>query len=232
MQARNIFLIKNIGQLQVLIMGALALTALVLSLLWLLTAFNSWKGVMLERRVNQGQSISPDTLLSVWDQIKEVDKAFLPGTHLHLPGLAGQLIIMNQELPVETRAEVLLRSEESIINALTRDPAQTFSWARLAWFRHLEKGPSPEVVEALRMSIYTAPAKRSLLFWRIGMAGRSRMHWDQEFENLVRRQLIYGQRVSKTRLENVAGESGLDDLVRATLNLYPPDIKDNNYLPK
>lgn len=61
-------------------------------------------------------------------------------------------------------------------------------------------GPSREAVSALHMSIYAAPAMKSLVFWRIRMAGLCHAYWDPEFKNLVKRQIVLAQRISPRRL--------------------------------
>ena len=67
---------------------------------------------------------------------------------------------------VDIRVDALLGGEAAMRNALAREPAHCDGWARLAWFEQMIGGPSEEVVDMLRLSFYTAPEKRSLVFWQ------------------------------------------------------------------
>lgn len=200
------------NQIQLVSIAVIAAAGFILSGLWFVTGQKSWKGVMLERRVNQGETISEKTLLDVWDKIKNTDQARLTGGHVHLPGLAAHLIIANNRIPLEKRARVLLDGEASIENALAREPAHSAAWARLAWLRYLQHGPSQEVLDALRMSVYTAPAKKTLVFWRIRMAAYNREYWDEGFESLIRRQVTYASRISQRRLDALLEDLSMEDL--------------------
>ena len=195
------------------------------ALLWLWTAQKGWKGMMLERRINQEQTISQETLAHVWDNVKELNSTFFTGSHVHFPGLAGQMLIMDESVPAEVRSTVFISSEASIRNALTREPADSFAWARLAWLSYLQSGPSPGSLAALKMSIYTAPAKKSLLFWRIRLCVQNRAYWDEELTSLLKRQIALAWSVSPGRLAAVAAESGIEDLSKEVLQGKPEDLK-------
>lgn len=197
---------------ELILVGVVAVVGLLAAGVWAYTGVKSWKAEMLERKVNMGGEVSPETLVEVWEQARGLDETFLTGTHVHLPGLAAQMVVLEDRLPMAIRVEALMDGEASVRNALAREPAHSHGWARLAWFEQFQNGPSPRVVDALRMSIYTAPAKKSLLLWRIETAGVNREHWDDEFENLVRRQVVYGERVAPGRLEEVLESTGMEDL--------------------
>jgi hypothetical protein len=79
-------------------------------------------------------------------------------------------------------------------------------------------GLSEEVAAKLRMSIYSAPAKRSLIFWRIRMAGLCRDFWDQDFENLLTRQINLAWRISPRELCSVVSGTDMEDLVNEIVN--------------
>ncbi len=225
MPVNKVSLIKDTGRIQLLVAGLAALAALIFSLLWLFTAQNSWKGVMLERRINQGEQVSGQTLVKVWKDIQDLDSSFLTGGHVHLPVLAGQLMVLDDSIPLEDRGLALLRAEDAAFTALAREPAHSFTWARLAWFRYIQEGPSAESLSFLRMSIYTAPAKRSLLFWRLRLSALHRQFWDDDFENLVKRQIVFAWRVSPGRLAATASESGIENLAREVLQDSLQDLE-------
>jgi len=201
-------------QIQVLIIAVVAMAGLAASGVWLWTTQKSWKAVMLERSVNRDQEVSTQTLVQVWEQSRNLDKTLLPGPHVHLRGLISQIMIADLELPEKERALALIDGQESIQNALARDPANSHSWARLAWYSYLLDGPSEEVVAKLKMSIYTAPAKKSLIFWRIGMAEMCRNFWDQDFENLLTRQIYLAWRISPRQLSSAVSGTDMEDMVQ------------------
>jgi hypothetical protein len=205
-------------QVQVLIIAVVAMAGLAASGVWLWTAQKSWKAVMFERSVNRDQDVSTQTLVQVWEQSRNLGKTFLPGPHVHLPGLISQIMIADLEIPEEERALALIYGQESIQNALARDPAHSHSWARLAWYSYLLDGPSQEVLARLKMSIYTAPAKRNLIFWRIRMAGMCRDFWDQDFENLLTRQINLALRISPRQLSSAVSGTDMEDMVNEIVN--------------
>ncbi|MGM0428546.1 MAG: hypothetical protein ACQEQ7_15080 [Thermodesulfobacteriota bacterium] len=178
--------------------------------IWLATAHKSWHGVMFERKIKLEEEVSRKTLIKAWEQVQGLDRTFLPGRHFHLPGLVAQLVIMDDGLPIHLRAEALVSGKESTLNTLAREPADAHAWARLAMFRHMENGPSPAVVSALRMSIYAAPAMKSLVFWRIRMAGLCYVHWDPKFETLVIQQILLAQRISPRKLDKALSGTNME----------------------
>lgn len=86
-------------------------------------------------------------------------------------------------------------------------------------------GVSPEVISALRMSVYCMPAGRSLVFWRIRMSGLNRQFWDEDFEALLRRQIIYAWRISPQMLARTAVETDMEGLARQVLSRSPEDLQ-------
>lgn len=201
--------IQFAGRIQVLILTAVFLAGWAGAALWLVTAQKSRPGVMFERRIKQGTPVAEKTLIRMWQQVEGLDRTWLPGRHVHLPGLVSHLVIMNAGLPIDLRAAAVVGGEEATLNALAREPADAHAWARLAMFRHLKRGPSREVVSALRLSIYAAPAMKSLVFWRIRMAGLCQAHWDAEFEGLVKRQIVLAQRISPRKLAATLADANM-----------------------
>ncbi len=214
---------KNI---QLKLIAAAVCLALMFSLLWLWTAQQSWKGVILERGFEQGQDFSPEALLEAWEANRDIAGTVLPGRHVHYCGLASQLIAAEQNIESRTRAIALVDGMDCIRKALTREPADAHAWARLAWFEYYYlNGPSPEVLKPLRMSMYCQPAGRSLVFWRVRMSGMNQEFWDPDFESLLRRQIVLAWRLSRERLARVAVETEMKAFVRKTLSGYPEDLQ-------
>jgi hypothetical protein len=164
------------------------------ALAWLAASHRAWPGVMFEARVLRQAPMAPGTALRAWERIRGLESDRLRGPHLHLPGLAAQLALVQGGLSREERAALLAAGRRATRLALAREPADPRAWARLAAHRLIAGGPSPHVVAALRLSIYTGPAVRSLVGWRLDLARRCRAHWDSAFEPLVRRQEVLVQR--------------------------------------
>ena len=194
---------KLLRHAQLVFVMAVSLAGLSLAGPWLWIEQKSWSGRMLERRINHEQPVGKEALIRTWEEARGLDQAFLPGSHVHLPGFISHLVVLDDRIPDGVRVEAAMTGELSIENALARSPADSLAWARLAWFRYMRNGPSPDVVSALRMSIYTAPGKNSLLFWRIHMAYLNREFWDTDFERLVDRQKAFALRDSGDRLQEV-----------------------------
>lgn len=210
--------IRKTGDLQFVLFFTLLFMALAVSLVWLGTAKNSWSGVMLERQVNAGKTISGGILERVWADAANLENSFLPGRHVHIPGLAGQLIVFDTSLPRAFRDSVRAALRPTLTEALAREPAATFAWSRLCWLDMLLAGPNRQSLAALRMSVYTAPAKKSLLFWRLDALVRHRALWDGEIENLARRQVAYAWKVAPRKTLAWALDAGLVEMLRAALH--------------
>ncbi len=205
--------------------AAAASLLLLVSLVWLWTQQQSWKGVMLEQGFEQSREFSPDTLLLAWDKNRHMAEALLPGRHVHFCGLAAQMASTEQDIPVRQRAELIVQGIDCTRQGLAREPADAHAWARLSWFENMVNGPSPEILEHIRMSIYTGPTMRSLVFWRMGIAGLSREYWDQDFENLMRRQIIHAWRSSRARLAREVVNADMQEFARETLAAAGKDVE-------
>jgi len=209
---------------QLLFVSVIALVGFCFSSLWLGTAQKAWKTDMLKRITNQGRQVPNMLLADLWQRSKNLDQTFLPGGHLHRPGLIAHLMLMGRTLPTELKASVTDNGTEALCRALSREPAYSLSWARLAWFRYLSKGAGPAVIAALRMSIYTAPAKKNLLLWRIHMAGLNMVYWDNDFEELLRRQIYLAWRISPARLNKAVAGTRMETMVRETISRFSTDL--------
>lgn len=212
-------------RIQLFITAGVCLAGLILSGMWLWTGHKSWQGFMLERRVEQSQPVTAVALLEVWEESRGLERTILPGRHVHLTGLTAQLLVQEQEIDPGRRADVLVQGLEAARHALGRDPAEAHAWARKAWMEYALNGVSPEVISSLRMSVYCMPAGRSLVFWRIRMSGLNRQFWDEDFEALLRRQIIYAWRISPQMLARTAVEKEMEELARQVLSRSPEDLQ-------
>ena len=190
--------------LQLSLIAEVTFCFLAASLIWLNTAWRSWPGVQLQRSLDQKLVISADSLLSIWEEGNTLANTFLPGTHVHLPGLAGEQLLQKEKLTVGRRAEILLATERSIKTALLRDPAEPRAWARLALIRSLRQSAPADILSALQMSVYLAPADKNLLFWRLKLAAPHYRDWAPELKELFARQVVIGSRISPKELASAA----------------------------
>jgi len=158
---------------QGVLIGAIALLGLVPTCLWLWTAWQQWPAQLVQRAISRGEPVDTATLQRVWADVQGVEEGLLPGRHLHLPGMIGQLLLERADLPAAQRREILLTAEQASRRALARDPADARAWARLAWFIELRRGPAAEMLAALQMSHYLAPTDPALLAWRDRAAARN-----------------------------------------------------------
>jgi len=157
---------------QGVLIAVIALLGLVPACLWLWTVWQHWPALLVQQALSRGEHVDTATLQRVWADVQGVEGSILPGRHLHLPGMIGQLLLERADLPAAERREILLTAEQAARRALTRDPADARAWARLAWFVELRRGPAKEILAALRMSHYLAPTDPGLLAWRDNAAAR------------------------------------------------------------
>lgn len=215
----------RIKSYQHLFLAAVSLCGLLVAGLWLVTAGKSWPGVLIERSILRNEAVSMDNFQAFWSTSAELIDTILPGSHLHLPGLVGYTLARSTNLPAHNhRAEILHQAEQRTRQALLRDPAAPHAWARLAWFLDIRQGSPIELLSALRMSMYLAPADTALVFWRIKTAARYQAFWNADFEHLLARQVAIGWRIAPHRLVQVAKTTQLHDWIRAVLSRNVADI--------
>ena len=214
----------NVRNMQLPLIAAAALIGMATSALWLVTAWKSWPGTLLERALNRKEAVPPGSLMVLWEKSRKLEQSFLPGTHLHLPGMIGEKLVQNRQIAVAQRITILLEAERAVRVALRREPAEPRAWSRLAWLVQFRQGPAAQILAALRMSMSLAPTDLALLFWRIEAAGAHRASWDAGFEELLKRQVHIGWRVSPARLVKAARTAGMQDWVRSLLSGQPDDL--------
>jgi len=207
------------------VLAGMSLCLLAAACLWLANEGRNWPGVVMERAINRGEAVATDKLVAFWQDTREVGDTPLPGGHAHLPGLVGYTLAQDPNLPVFRRAEFLLQAEQATRAALLREPADARAWARLAWFLDQRKGQASQLLDALRLSMYFAPADGRLVFWRVQTAAKYRPNWNADFEQLLARQVVLGWRVSPARLVHVVQTTNLRNWVREVLNNSGADME-------
>ncbi len=95
--------------------------------------------------------------------------------------------------------------------ALIRNPANSFAWARLAYARMVYNGPSRLVTMPLLQSIQAGPYEPSLLPSRITMMLNTKAYWPPEMQDLFQKQLDrawISQALETTRAVFFSGQDG------------------------
>lgn len=156
-----------------MLVAAWAMICLALAGVWLWTSWHHWPGVLMQRAMSRGEKLDTATLMRLRDDLLGVEETLLPGRHLHLPGIVGQLLLLQVDIPPGERRQILDTAENATRRALARDPADARAWARLAWFIELRRGPPEEIRATLTMSRYLAPADPSLQAWIARKAGQA-----------------------------------------------------------
>ena len=186
-----------------------ALGALVISVVWLITSARAWHAYQVEQLIKNGHLVSQQVLMETLEKSSHLDKTVIPGTHLHAPALmAANLNIESDPAEAEDN-KILSDARESAKRALSREPADALAWAQLAYFIYVLDGPSKDALNALRMSIYMAPYKYNLIFWRLEMAALNADLWDDHMADLIRRQIFLAWKENPELLVEIAKSYGL-----------------------
>jgi hypothetical protein len=191
---------------------------------WLWTEITYHRASILVDRILSGKSPGTKALIGVLSALSGSQHEILPGKHLYYESILAIAASDISELPKATRLQWLKQARKGLIVALMREPANSHAWVHLAYITWLFNGPGKNVVNALRMSVYTSPANSQLLAWRLKLAGLNRDFWDPSFKDLVSRQIILTWRHSPKALAEIAGESHLGNLVRETLSKDPAEM--------
>jgi len=201
------------------------LGALVISGAWLMTSTRAWQAHQVERLLKNGHVLSRETLMRTLEKSRDLDKAFIPGPHLHAPALVAANIPTESENAVQAvDKKILSDARESAKRALAREPADALAWAQSAYFTYISDGPSQEALDALRMSIYIAPYKYNLVFWRLEMAALNGPYWDNQTADLVRRQILIAWSFNPDMLVQTAISYDLVPFTREVLSADPEKL--------
>lgn len=105
--------------------------------------------------------------------------------------LAQATLAKADALGIHSKAGVALMPEVISLekDALLRNPANSFAWARLAYARMIYNGPSRLVSMPLLQSIQSAPYEPSLLPSRIALMLDTKAYWPPEMTDLFPQQL-------------------------------------------
>ncbi len=112
--------------------------------------------------------------------------------------------------------------------ALKRNPAHSYAWARLAYARFVYNGPSALVSELLMHSILCAPHEPPLLPSRIALALQTEKYWSPELREWFPRQLERAWLREKIPTVQAVYAEGYEDRLRHWLADDPVKLKELN----
>lgn len=93
--------------------------------------------------------------------------------------------------------ELLNSAQQSFEKAVSKSPASPEVWLRLAWIHSLLKHDNTEVVNTLKMSIYTGRAERYLIKDRLELALEYADYFEKEDKSLLSDQIQLAWRFYK-----------------------------------
>lgn len=114
--------------------------------------------------------------------------------------------------------------------ALKRNPANSFAWARLAYARYVYNGPSLLVTEPLLQSIQSGPYEQDLLPSRIVLALATEPYWPEELRAIFPQQLERAWLRQSVETVQAAYKDGAIDQLRAKLANDPAKLAQLNTL--
>ncbi len=192
--------------------------------LWLYTEWSHHRTAVLMDRLLTGKPPGQTALKNALEPFPCPQGEILPGKHLFYAGTLAVTAAENQDLPTVTRLQWLSQARNALKEALMRDPARPHSWTHLAYAAYILDGPCREAIEALRMSIYTSPADKQILLWRLKLAGSNRDFWDHGFHDLVLRQITLAWQHYPKPLAKMAEKHNIGDLIREMLRNNPDEL--------
>jgi hypothetical protein len=202
----------------------LFLTALSSASIWLWTEISHYRASVLNEQTLNGKTPSSEALMNVLSAFPNPQMDFLPGKHLFYESSIAVGAADRPDLPEPARLQWLNQAREVLPAALAREPANSHAWVNLAYTTWLMEGPGQNVIESLRMSIYTAPANTQILLWRLEMAGENRDFWDAGFRDLLSHQIVLAWRYAPKDFTKMAVAVHMDDLVREALSNDPAEL--------
>jgi hypothetical protein len=152
-----------------------------------------------------------ENLLTVWD-------AWLPYDDLAQIALGNAVELGLDKKEGRKFLPQVLKLETE---ALRRNPANTFAWARFAYARYAYNGPSTMVTAPLLQSIQMAPYEPDLLPSRITLALLTKEYWPDELKQLFPQQLKRAWLLQKIETVQAAYKGGVSRELRQAVSDDP-----------
>jgi len=209
-----LFRIKKHSSTVLILSGAV--TAFFAASLWIFSTAGTWRNQQMERLLAGGNQTDLEMLYYVLEQ-GSPEEALLSGAHLHIHSLVAADLYAALKEETENVHDVLAEGIISAQTALGLEPADAYAWARLAYFLHELDGPSPQVLNALHMSVYTAPSDPDLIYWRLGMTVHNHTHWNEQDYAWILRQIRLAWSINPGKTSRIALENGFLALLKMVL---------------
>lgn len=220
----NMHLAKISKQIEMLLVFFPVMVALVFSVSWLINSSRAWQAYQVELLLNSGYNVDQEIIMQTLQKAWHLDKTIIPGKHLYAPAMLASNLKEEWDVNLEFDSRIITDARESAHRVLAREPADANAWAQLAYFRYLTGGPSQDVLNALKMSLYFAPSRHNLIFWRLQMAVIHSDFWDEETAYLVKRQIIPAWRENPALLVEMAASFDFVREVKDVLSSYPDQL--------
>jgi len=128
--------------------------------------------------------------------------------------------------PLEKKQEILKQAQASIIQGLKLSPVDPYAWFRLAAVDKLLNAPSPQIINALRLSIYAGRVEPELLMSRLSLGYEYYNEFNEEMQALWKKQIPVAWTFQPAQLvEFAALHPEAKHLVEQALVHSPDDLK-------
>ncbi len=219
------FLVNASRSKELVLILLVTLIGLGMALTWLESAARAWPVLQVERLLTREQPVAPERLAAILEKAWELNPRFLPGRQVHAPILIAAYLYSVRNPIDEEQSDLPAQGVHAARQALALEPANAQTWARLAFFEYVMSGPSATGSEALRLSVYTAPAKPNLLYWRLGLLARHQAFWDYQMVELIRSQILLAWRANPKLLVDTIQLHGLTAITRLILAPHPNQLR-------
>jgi hypothetical protein len=194
------------------------------SAFWLHSEISHFHTTLLVEKTLVKKLPDPHSLNKVLNHYPFPDQEILSGKYLFYSSLLAIGAAQRTDLPKTIRLQWLQQANQHLPAALSREPANSNAWMHLAYTAWLLKGPDKNVINALRMSIYTSPENRQILLWRVKLACQNQLFWDADFRHLILHQLGLAWHVDPKSLVELAGEFKITELIQEALSKEPDHL--------
>ncbi len=219
------FLVNASRSKELVLILLVTLIGMGMALMWLVSAARAWPVLQVARLLTREQPVATERLVSVLEKAWELNTPFLPGRQNHAPILLAARLYSVQDSAEREKGDLLHQGALAARQALAREPANAQTWARWAYFEYVMNGPSAATSDALRLSIYTAPANPNLLYWRLGLLARHQAFWDYQMVELIRSQILLAWRANPKLLVDTIQQHGLTAITRLILAPHPNQLR-------
>ncbi len=134
----------------------------------------------------------------------------------------AQLALASFHRGVKVGSKELIRNASlALKEGLARSPLNPHAWTRLAYTWELLREPPEKIVSALLMSLYTGPYEPELTNLRLKLCLSNWENFSEEGRYLVRKQILFAWKISKSDLVALADGSKQLGEIRSSLGQNP-----------